>query len=192
MDSKEKEIHGSADNEEVKPTSISKKKKEQYRPHTGKKTVFKYKNRECRPYIITEELIKEICERIEAGEMATVMCLNEDHMPTYGSLFRWMQKSKENAQRIALSREIGYDLMAEEMKVLSREFELGFTKKTTTHPDGRVTVELVEYDNLPSKKLQLETTKHLLGIWNRSKFGTKVDGTVSGSFVLKNDLSHED
>jgi hypothetical protein len=98
---------------------------------------------------------------------------------------------KKLAQRIQEAKEMGYDLISDNLRKLSATTQTGVTKKTTTKDDGTQIVELVEYDNVQSKKLQIDTTKHLLGIWNRAKFGTKVDGSVATSVLIRNDFDEE-
>ena len=142
-----------------------------------------------RPTKLTPELIDEICERVSNGEMITRVCNGSAHMPSYGTLHRWMAEDKNLLQRIQAAKDACYECLSEELTLISKNREDSVTKKTITNHKGEVTEETVEFDNVPSRRLQIDTMRHLLGLWNRSRFGTKVDGSPYESVLsVRNDI----
>jgi hypothetical protein len=67
-----------------------------------------------RPSKYTPELADEICDRLKDGEPLRKICRDE-HMPSWRAVYEWIIKDKDFSARIAESRELGADAIAEDI-----------------------------------------------------------------------------
>lgn len=61
----------------------------------------------------SQEVADEICERVAVGEPLRQIC-RDAHMPGWVTVYNWINKYPEFAERMARARELGYDALAEE------------------------------------------------------------------------------
>lgn len=110
----------------------------------------------------TEELADEIVERISKGETLRAIC-REDHMPSWTTVYRWINERKDFAKRIAHARELGHDAIAEETLDILDE-------KPERAPDGKVDPGYVQWQkNRAYQRMQL------LAKWSPKKYGEKLE-----------------
>ena len=141
-----------------------------------------------RPAELKEEVLEELLGRLACGETLIDIVRSNDKFPTYATIFRRVNADKNLGRRIQEARTIGYAVMHEELRNLSEQPLRAETVKTIYHPDGRVTKEVVCYDNKERTKMQIDTIKHQLGIWDKSTYGAKTESLTTGTFILRNDL----
>lgn len=110
-------------------------------------------NKGGRPSLYTDELLKEICQRLSTGEPLTVIC-GDDHMPCDGTVRDWMEKSEKVSAAIAHARARGYDAIAKR----ARE---------TARGNGDSTKD-VQRD-----KLIVDTDLKLLAKWDPKRYGDR-------------------
>lgn len=71
-----------------------------------------------RPTVYTDEVSKEICERLAEGESLNAICRSE-HMPHKVTVMRWLLSEQEIydnfRNQYALAREIQYQCMADDI-----------------------------------------------------------------------------
>lgn len=127
-----------------------------------------------RPSSYTPEIGDEIVERISNGEPLRQICRDE-HMPSWMSVYRWMDKDADFSLRIARARELGEDAIAQEALLIADTPVEGVRLKETA-----TGIERVTEDMLGHRKLQIETRLKLLAKWNPKKWGEKVTQTVEG------------
>ena len=125
----------------------------------------------ARPSKYTDEILKEICDRLSLGEDLETICKSE-HLPCADTVHLWkcgktttVDKDKV-FQAIAHAREVGYDAIARDARLIARG----------KHPDSTG-------DTLRDK-LIIETDLKLLAKWFPSKYGDKTAVEHSGSLNL--------
>jgi hypothetical protein len=121
-----------------------------------------------RATIYTEAISEELCNRISNGEPLRQICRDE-HMPSWGAVYDWLEKDAKLASRVARARELGYDALAEEALQIA-DTPVEATKRTQSEDGMTVTTE----DALGHRKLQIETRLKLLACWNPKRYGSKV------------------
>lgn len=119
----------------------------------------------------TPELADEICERLSNGEPLRAIC-RDVHMPSWRSVYRWMEVDEGFASRIARAREIGHDAIAEQCLDIADDerHDWMLTKK------GVITNDVA----IGRAKLQIHTRLQLLAKWNPKKYGDKQDINLTG------------
>ncbi len=118
-----------------------------------------------RPSIYSQELIDSIEERLGSGEPMAQICRDEG-MPSYSTVYSWMQTKPEVNEAIARAREEGEDVIAANLRLIARGKSLDST------------------NDVQRDKLIIETDLKLLAKWNPKKYGDKqsidVDVTSKG------------
>lgn len=110
----------------------------------------------ARPTIYTEELAKEICSRIAEGESVRQIA-KDNKMPNASTIHAWVLNNDEFSKQYAQAKEIGAEIVADEIEELAETIE-----------------------DVQRAKLIIDTKK-----WNLSKklpkrFGDKLDMTSGG------------
>ena len=118
----------------------------------------------------TPEIIDEIMRRISDGEPLRQICRDE-HMPSWGAVYDWLEVDTDLASRFARAREKGEEAIAQECLKIADTPQIG--EETTVKPNGDV--EIKSSDMLGHRKLQIDTRLKLLAKWNPKKWGEKVD-----------------
>lgn len=122
----------------------------------------------------SEETAEEIVERLSNGEPLRQICRDE-HMPSWRTVYDWIDANKEFAARIAHARELGEEAIAQEALMIADTPLMGERSKS-----GKDGVEVWSEDMLGHRKLQIETRLKLLAKWNPKKWGEKVTTTHEG------------
>lgn len=113
-----------------------------------------------RPSIYTDEIVKQICERLGEGEPLAQICRGEG-FPSYTTVWNWMQEKPDVSEAIARAREHGEDVIASNLRNIARKGE-------------------GSSDDVQRDKLIIETDLKLLAKWNPKKYGDKLDFTTDG------------
>ncbi len=116
----------------------------------------------------TQEVADRICDHISDGKSLRSFCA--DNNLAYRTIMAWIQANSEFAAQYARARDIGYDVIAEEIRDISDTPVLG-TEKTFK---GNGDVETKESDMLGHRKLQIETRLKLLACWSPKKYGSRI------------------
>lgn len=133
----------------------------------------------------TPEILDEICNRIAEGEPLRAICRDE-HMPSWRTVYDWINLDSAFAARIAHARELGFDAIAEEALAISDTPVVG----EETEDDGEK-VKVKRGDMLGHRKLQIETRLKLLAKWCPAKYGDKQAVELSGGLAL-NSMSEDE
>lgn len=119
----------------------------------------------------TEEIAAEICERLSTGEPLRQIC-RDTHMPSWRTVYDWIEARPDFAARFARGRDIGYDAIAEETLEL-----VDTVPERITSPAGdRIDPGYVQW-----QRIRVEQRLKLLAKWSpRYRENTKVELTGAG------------
>lgn len=73
---------------------------------------------------MTQELVKELLDRIASGEYVEQIC-QDDHMPHHTTVFRWLAKDAEFASQYTLAKKHHADALEDQMARIERDVESG-------------------------------------------------------------------
>ncbi len=122
----------------------------------------------------SDAIAEEIVERLSNGEPLRQIC-RDQHIPSWRTVYDWMDADKAFAARIARARELGEDAIAQEALMIADTPLLGERSKV-----GKDGIEVWSEDMLGHRKLQIETRLKLLAKWNPKRWGEKVTTTHEG------------
>jgi hypothetical protein len=123
---------------------------------------------------VPQSEIEEICQWISEGKTLRDYC-RQDGKPHYSTIYAWLLKDDEFAQRFAQARDIGADVIAEEaLSILDEMPERVVSATSNSIDSGYVSWQ----------KARAEFRLKLLAKWNPKKYGDKVDLKHSGSVGL--------
>lgn len=123
-----------------------------------------------RPSTYTKLLGMKICDCISNGESLREIC-RRPGMPSWRTVYRWMESDENFSTRIAQARARGYDAIAAECLTIADTPMEGVEK--TTKDDGRI--EEKRGDMLGHRKLQIETRLKLLAKWDPKRYGDRLE-----------------
>ncbi len=113
----------------------------------------------------TPEIGAEICERIANGEPLRAICRDE-HMPSWRTVYNWIELDADFAARIARARELGFDAIAEDtIAMIDKEPE-----RCDTQFGDKVDAGHVQW-----QKNRVEQRLKLLAKWSPKKYGDKIE-----------------
>lgn len=125
-----------------------------------------------------ETIITELSDWLCEGKTLRSFCRQEDY-PSYGSVYSWIQSSKDFSERIAHARLVGHDSIADEC------VEIADDKYTPT--------EGGEYKDFVShQKLRIHTRLQLLSKWGHQKYGDKLQHSGDKENPINLTISRED
>lgn len=129
------------------------------------------------PEPVPVDKAQEICEWISQGKTLRQWCREND--VHYSTVYLWMEKDKDFAQRFAHAREVGHDAIADEcLEIIDTEAEIAESVSQSggsSHRDGA---------HVSWMKNRVEMRLKLLAKWNPKKYGEKVGIEHSGSVAL--------
>lgn len=137
-------------------------------------------NKTGRPSTYSQELADAICERLAEGESLRAVC-RDDGMPNISTVLRWVIRMDEFRAQYARARDIGLDVMADEMLNIADTTVEGVRREESA--DG--SVKEVREDMLGHRRLQVDARKWYLSKLAPKKYGerSEVELTVSGSLA---------
>lgn len=123
-----------------------------------------------RPTICTIAVMDEIIHRIGTGEPLRQICRDE-HMPSFGAVYDWLETDKDFSSRFARAREKGEEAIAQECLDIADN-----AKNDWMEANGQDSVAYrLNGEHVQRSKLRIETRLKLLAKWNPRKWGEKVD-----------------
>ena len=133
------------------------------------------------PEPVPTDKAQEICDWISQGKTLRQWCReNEIH---YSTVYLWLEKDKDFAQRFAHARETGHDAIADEcLDIIDTEAEIAESVSQSggsSHRDGA---------HVSWMKNRVEMRLKLLAKWNPKKYGEKVGVEHSGSVALDSSI----
>lgn len=128
-----------------------------------------------RPSKYTEAIASEICSRIAEGQTLRSICRHE-HMPSFGTVYRWIEGDEAFSARIARARDIGYDAIAEDAMAIADTPLIG---EEVEIQQGKKKVK--RGDMVTHRRLQVETRLKLLAKWSPKRYGDKITQEHTGA-----------
>lgn len=129
-----------------------------------------------RPSLYTEEIGKEICDRLADGESLRSICLDE-RMPDERSVRRWAADAEHPiSPQYARAREAGVRKLEDELLEISDDG----TNDYMLRKRGEDTVEVVNHEHIQRSKLRVDTRKWILSKMLPKVYGEKVQAEVTG------------
>lgn len=125
----------------------------------------------------TQEVADAICERLAGGESLRAIC-REEAMPGASTVLGWLREEAlaPFAEQYARARELGYQLLADEIIEIADTPLPGVEK--TIKPNGDE--ETKEGDMLGHRKLQIDARKWMLSKMLPKVYGDKVTNEHTG------------
>lgn len=121
-----------------------------------------------RPSSYSDELAKEICDRLSKGEPLARICRDE-HMPCDDTVRNWADKDEAFSRAIARAREAGFDFLAAECLEIADD---GSADYKLSDREGRDIV--VDSEHIQRSKLRIETRLKLLAKWDPKRYGDRL------------------
>jgi len=122
-----------------------------------------------RPSSFTEELAREICDRLSTGETLVDIC-KSPHMPATRTVADWREAHPAFSADFGRARDDGFDAIAADCLRIADTPVLGeetLTRGTAEKPEK----EVRSADMLGHRKLQIETRLKLLARWDPRRYG---------------------
>lgn len=124
----------------------------------------------------TKKLADEIVMRLANGEPLRQICRDE-HIPSWCSVYRWIEDNKEFALRIARARQMGFDAIAEDALVIADTTEIG---EVIIDGGSDGDVKTRKGDMLGHRKLKIDTRLKLLAKWDPKRYGDQITQRLVG------------
>jgi hypothetical protein len=128
-----------------------------------------------RPSSYSPELAQSICDRLAEGESLRAIC-SQKEMPSKATILRWVRDKEEFRAQYAIAREIGDELLAEELLEIADDGSNDYM--TITKGDATYNVENKEVTN--RSRMRIDARKWLLSKRLPKKYGEKLDITSGG------------
>ena len=127
-----------------------------------------------------EAVFEDICSRVSAGELLTVIC--ESYGFTRAWFYLWLNRDSKRVVAYARARIEQQHAWADEIVTLADKSRVG--NKVTEKGDG--TVETVTADMVERSKLQIESRKWLMARLAPKVYGDKIEhsGPDGGPLVI--------
>jgi hypothetical protein len=131
-----------------------------------------------RPTNYTPEIAAALLAGLEEGKSLSEIC-RKTGMPGRSTVHRWLTEPQhaEFRDRYARSRDIGLDVMADQLLKIASTPKVGKTKKTT--PNG---VEITEGDMVAHRRLMVDTMKWYLSKLAPRRYGDRLELAGSVAF----------
>ena len=121
----------------------------------------------------TPEVEDEIATRLSLGEPLRQICRSEG-MPGWVTVYEWVKKDKDFAERIARARILGFDAIAEECFAIADDSSKDFVPAIGR--DGEED-ERLDAEHVQRSKLRIETRLKLLAKWDPKRYGDRIEQT---------------
>ena len=126
-----------------------------------------------------EKIKAEIVAWLSEGKTLRDYCKSRENLPSYPTIFAWLDQDPQFAINYARAREVGFEILAEEALHIADNQHIGrkiVTNSGSTEDEDTMTV--TEEDMLGHRKLQIDTRMRLLKAWHPKKYGDRT--TVAG------------
>jgi hypothetical protein len=126
------------------------------------------------PEAVPQDKAKAICEWISLGNTLRQWCRDNDIH--YSTVYLWMEKDKDFAQRFAHARDVGHDAIADEcLEIIDTEPEMAESFSQSGSSKHRDSAHIGWLKNRAEMRLKL------LAKWNPKKYGDKTMTEVTGA-----------
>lgn len=133
-----------------------------------------------RPSGYSSALAAEICERVACGEPVRQICLLE-HMPNQDTVYCWLNRHSEFAERYARAKEAQAERFAEELQEIADDGRNDWIERENSRT-GQTYVALSE-EAIARSRLRVETRKWLMSKFKPKKYGERIDVDVKGEIT---------
>lgn len=130
-----------------------------------------------KPMKFVDEITDELCTRLCEGESLASIC-EDEHMPTQGTVMRWIGESESFAQRYARARSMQAELLANQIIEIADDGRNDWMEKE--NEKGEVKGWTVNGEAVQRSKLRLEARKWVAAKLLPKKYGEKVEVEHSG------------
>jgi hypothetical protein len=118
-----------------------------------------------RPTKRTSELVKEICDRLSAGEPMRAIC-RDPKMPGWDTVYEWMARHEDFALLVAQARENGVEAIAQDTLAMI-DAEPRYVEDAKG--GSRIDPAYIQW-----MKLRTEQRMKLLACWSPNRYGARV------------------
>lgn len=126
------------------------------------------------PEAVPQDKAQAICEWISLGNTLRQWCRDNDIH--YSTVYLWMEKDKDFAQRFAHARDVGHDAIADEcLEIIDTEPEMAESFSQSGSSKHRDSAHIGWLKNRAEMRLKL------LAKWNPKKYGDKTMTEVTGA-----------
>ena len=119
-----------------------------------------------------ERIKAEIVAWLSEGKTLRDYCKSREGLPSYPTIFAWLDQDKQFAIDYARGREVGFEILAEEALHIADNTRMGRKIVTNSGGDDYV-MTVTEEDMLGHRKLQIDTRMRLLKAWHPKKYGDR-------------------
>jgi hypothetical protein len=128
-----------------------------------------------RPSTYTPELADSLCDYLAEGKTLRWIC-EQSGMPSKGTVLRWARDNPAFRDQYALAREIGDELLAEELLTIADDG----TNDYMTIIKGDVSYNVEDREVTNRSRMRIDARKWLLSKRLPKKYGDKLDVTTGG------------
>jgi uncharacterized glyoxalase superfamily metalloenzyme YdcJ len=118
-----------------------------------------------RPTKRTPEVVKEICDRLSAGEPMRAIC-RDPRMPGWDTVYEWMARHEDFALLVAQAREHGVEAIAQDTLAM-----IDAPPQVVVDNNG---VSRIDPAYVQWTKLRTEQRMKLLACWSPNRYGNRV------------------
>lgn len=130
----------------------------------------------------SEDAANAICERIAEGEPLRQICRDEG-MPSWRSVYRWMDAHPDFASHIAHARILGFDAIAQDALEISDDARNDYMDRVSR--DGESVERIYDAEHVQRSKLRIETRLKLLSKWDPKRYGEKTEVAHTGNVTVE-------
>lgn len=133
-----------------------------------------------RPSSYTEEISKEICERLADGESLRRICL-DDHMPSRITVYAWLldERYSDFLTKYTRAREFQAESHADDMTDIADDGSNDWMENVDDQ--GAIIGYKLNGENIQRSKLRIDTRKWIASKLKPKKYGEKLELEHSGS-----------
>jgi hypothetical protein len=151
--------------EETETAIAAKRQQETIEAFSGAQVMAEAAKKIGRPTKRTPEVVKEICDRLSAGEPMRAIC-RDPRMPGWDTVYEWMARHEDFALLVAQARENGVEAIAQDtLAMIDAEPRYVEDSKGGTRIDAGYVQWL---------KLRTEQRMKLLACWSPNRYGNRV------------------
>lgn len=151
--------------QEIETAIAENRQQQQIEAFSGAQVMAEAAKKIGRPTKRTPEVVKEICDRLSAGEPMRAIC-RDPRMPGWDTVYEWMARHEDFALLVAQARENGVEAIAQDtLAMIDAEPRYVEDAKGGT----RIDTGYVQW-----LKLRTEQRMKLLACWSPNRYGNRV------------------
>ena len=126
---------------------------------------------------VPQNVADEVTDWISEGKTLREYC-RQPEKPSYGTIYNWVNKDEEFAERFARAREQGEEIIAQECLAIADDGTNDYMEQQ--HGDDEESSWRFNGEHVQRSKLRVDTRLKLLAKWNPKKYGDKIQNEHSG------------